>query len=841
MRPLSRLPITSILPTLKNTFATHNNVVLSALPGAGKTTQVPLALLNEPWMHDRRMIMLEPRRLAARSAASYMASTLGEAVGQTVGYRTRMDTRVSPTTRIEVVTEGILNRLLQKDPALLSYNLVIFDEYHERSLHADLGVALCLQTQDVLREDLRILIMSATLDCEAISKLLKHTPIITCEGKVFPIETHYVPQSRDAKLERSVVTCIKQTLGKEPGNFLVFLPGAGEIRRVQRLLEQANLGANVIVAPLYGNLSQEAQEQAIQPSPPGSRKIVLATSIAETSLTIEGIRVVIDSGLMRVPRFNPGSGMTRLTTVRASQDSTDQRRGRAGRLEPGSCYRLWNANEQKALLERTSPEMTKADLTPLALELAVWGITNPSSLAWLDPPPTSAMVQAQNLLTQLGALNEHHRITAHGQHMSELPLHPRLAHMVLRAHEWELGGLACDIAAILNERDFMKTHSSDRNADLRIRVDRLHSPGTGQGTKDIDRAIYQRIVKTTEQLRTLVHIPKKMPARDLPSTAVGLLLALAYPDRLAQRQSGQHGFYRLSNGKSATFFPSQPLATEEYLVVAEVDEAKPHAHIFLAAPLVLEELEDHCSELFKNVDIVEWDSRNAVVLTRQQRRLGELVIADSPLPDTPSSLVTTTLIQGIKQAGLDCLPWTKELRNWQARIEYVRRIAGKDSDWPDVSEHHLLESLESWLSPYLHGMARLSEVKRMKLNTPLHALLTWKQQETLEQQAPTHLTVPTGSRIALDYISQEIPILAVRLQELFGQPDTPTLDHAKGRVMLHLLSPARRPIQVTQDLASFWKNGYPEVKKELKGRYPKHYWPDDPLQAQPTRRTKANL
>ena len=841
MQPTTQVPIDAVLPELQNTFASHRNVVLSALPGAGKTTRIPLALLKEPWLHDQRIIMLEPRRLATRAAASYMASMLGEQVGQTVGYRTRMDTCIGPTTRLEVVTEGILTRLLQKDPSLAPYNLVIFDEYHERSLHADLGLALCLQTQEVLRDDLRILVMSATLDCHAVSELLKQARIITCEGKVFPVDTHYVPPTHNSKIVTTIVSCIKQTLDKETGNLLVFLPGAGEIRRIQRNLDNANLGTDVIIAPLYGNLTQEAQDQAIQLPPTGVRKVVLATSIAETSLTIEGIRVVIDSGLMRTPRFDPRSGMTRLATVKVSQDSADQRRGRAGRLEPGSCYRLWSAVEQQGLLQHTAPEILGADLAPLALELAAWGITDPHTLAWLNIPPIGAYAQAQDLLKRLGAVDNNDRITSHGQKMAALPLHPRLAHMVLRAQELGLERVACGIAAILNERDFLKTYAGERNADLRLRVDLLHTSAAPGQSVIIDRTTYQRVLKVTEQLRTLLHLPANRRSRHSRSDAVGLLLAFAYPDRIAQRQNLQHGYYRLANGKSAELLEAESLSTEEYVVIADLDGTKPHARIFLAAPVKLEDLETQCSELFSEVDCIEWNDRQAAVHARKQRRLGELVIDDFPLHETSSSLITETLLHGIRQAGLDCLPWTKELRNWQARVRYVRKIAGEESDWPDVSDSHLLETLESWLAPYLNEMSRLTQVKQIKLNIPLHALLTWKQQQALEQQAPMHITVPTGSRIALDYCSQDIPVLAVRLQEMFGQQDTPTLAQGKGHVLLHLLSPARRPIQVTQDLASFWKHGYQEVKKELKGRYPKHYWPDDPLQAQPTRRTKPRL
>ncbi len=837
MQQVTPLPIDTVLSDVKDSLFNNCNVVLSALPGAGKTTRIPLALLHEPWVDNQKIIMLQPRRLAARSAARYMAHTLGEHVGQTVGYRTRLDTRVGPTTRIEVVTEGILTRLLQHDSSLTEYNLVIFDEYHERSLHADLGLALCLQTQEILRNDLRILVMSATLDCEGVSAILKKAPIITCEGKGFPIETHYVPREPHSHTEVAVVNCIKRSLANDTGNLLVFLPGAGEIRRVQQMLDKANLGSDVVIAPLYGNLSQQAQDQAIQPPTFGKRKVVLATPIAETSLTIEGIRVVIDSGLMRVPRFDPQSGMTRLMTVNVSQDSAQQRRGRAGRLEPGTCYRLWSEVEQHGLRQRTTPEILSVDLSPFALELAVWGITDPCTLSWLDAPPHGAFQQAQDLLTRLGGIDDNKRITSHGKKVSTLPLHPRLAHMLLRAQEIEATDLACEIAALLSERDFLK----ERNTDLRIRMDLLRTPTGLKQETTIDRATYHRVLKVAAQLQSLFSIPVSEKQKRSHGDSIGLLLAFAYPDRIAQRQNRQHEYYRLANGKSAVFKESENLATEEFVVIAELDGSKPHAHIFLAAPVRLENLEKHCPDQFQEIECVEWDEKLLAVHARRERRLGALVVEKFPPNNASSVLITETLLYGIRQLGIDCLPWTKDLRNWQARIAYVQRIEGTHSDWPDVSDSYLLETLENWLAPYLTGISRLTEVKRLKLNVPLHALLTWKQQKTLDQHAPTHMTVPTGSRVAIDYCSHHIPILAVRLQEMFGQRKTPTLAEGKGQVLLHLLSPARRPIQVTQDLASFWKNGYQEVKKELKGRYPKHYWPEDPLQAQPTRRIKPKL
>jgi ATP-dependent helicase HrpB len=833
------LPIDSIIPELKKSLKKVLNAVLTAQPGAGKTTHVPLALLNESWLNDQRIIMLEPRRLAARAAAHRMAVTLGQKVGETVGYRIRMDKRIGPHTRIEVVTEGILTRILQHDPSVTGYGLVIFDEFHERSLHADLGLALCMESQKVLREELRILVMSATLDTGKIASLLGNAPIIRCEGQLFPIETHYLSKTNTNLTEQTVVQTVKNVFIHHTGNILVFLPGMAEIRRVERGLQSLDLGPTVHVAPLYGDLSQDDQDRAIQPPPLGQRKIVLATNIAETSLTIEGIRVVIDTGFVRVARFDPRRGMSRLETIKVSQDSADQRQGRAGRIEPGVCYRLWTGSAHQALLHRSTPEMLEGDLSSLALELALWGTTNPNELSWLDAPPTGAYFHARELLMRLGALDEHGHITSHGKQMVELPLHPRLAHMVLKAKPLRLELLACELAALLSERDFLKAQPGERNMDLRVRVDILHNPKNITKGVKVDPTALQQIHKATEQLKRQLNLtsgetghPKEDPDK------VGLLLAFAYPDRIAQCQNRAEHRYRLANGRGAYFSEPQALSSEENLVIAHLDGGQQWARIFLAAPVRLDDLEEHCPDLIREVQFVTWDNRAMEVTASHQRRLGELILQDQPLRHPDPDQVTTALIQGLRQQGIDCLPWTKELRNWQARVLFMRRIEGENSDWPDVGDQPLLENIGHWLAPYLTGLSRLSQVRRIDLKKPLHALLAWKQQKELDQQAPTHLTVPTGSKIQLQYHATESPILAVRLQEMFGQSETPKIARGKVPVTIHLLSPARRPVQVTQDLASFWANSYQEVKKELKGRYPKHPWPDDPLQAVPTKRTK---
>ena len=837
---MSSLPIETVLPALQQALRNNRNAVLTAQPGAGKTTHVPLALIPETWLSHQRVIMLEPRRLAARAAAHRMAVTLGEQVGDTVGYRIRLDKRIGPATRIEVVTEGILTRLLQHDPSLKEYGLVIFDEFHERSLHADLGLALCLESQKVLREDLRLLVMSATLDCEKIAQLLDHAPTISCEGQSFPIESHYLDKPCSTPAEKTVVQTVKRALSDHSGNILVFLPGIAEIRRVERGLQEINLGPNVHVVSLYGNLSQQDQDRAIQPPPQGHRKVVLATNIAETSLTIEGIRMVIDMGYARVAKFDPRTGMSRLKTIKVSRDSADQRQGRAGRLEPGICYRLWTAAEHSTLLHRTPPEMLEADLSSLALELARWGATDPNELPWLDAPPPGAYAQARDLLTRLGALDKQDRITLHGKRMAEMPLHPRLAHMVLQAKSLEMEPLACELAAMLSERDFLKTHQGERNnTDIRVRVDVLHTLKNRAKDIVVDRMSLQRILQATEQLKRLLNVTTLHRAHNQTDLdKVGLLLAFAYPDRVAQCQNRNEHRYRLANGRGAYFSEPQALSAEDYLVIAQLDGGQQWARIFLAAPVNLDDLKEHCPELIKEVQFVTWDDRELVVSARQQRRLGELILQDQPLANADPDQVTQALIEGIRQQGIDCLPWTKELRNWQARVNFMRRVTGDGSAWPDITDQLLLDTLEGWLAPYITGLFRLDQVRRMDLKKPLQAQMTWKQQKELDQQAPTHLTVPTGSKIHVDYSSNEIPVLAVRLQEMFGLSETPNIAGGKVPVMIHLLSPARRPVQVTQDLGSFWKTSYQEVKKELKGRYPKHYWPDDPLQAEPTKRTK---
>jgi len=834
---MSRLPIEEVIPALRRTLSEGRNALLTAAPGAGKTTWVPLSLLDAPWLLGKTLLMLEPRRLAARAAASRMAATLGEPVGETVGYRMRLDTKVGPKTRIEVVTEGILARLLQQDPALSSYAIVVFDEFHERSLQADTGLTLCLESQRLFRPDLRLLVMSATLDCGPVADLLDHAPVIACEGRMFPVETRYLDQPLSGHLDTAVVQSVRRSLAQDRGSLLVFLPGMAEIRRVERKLLDLNLGANILIAPLHGDLPQDAQDRAIAPAQPGTRKIVLATSIAETSITIDGVRVVIDAGLLRIPRFDPRSGLTRLETIPVTQDSAEQRRGRAGRLEPGVCIRLWTSAEHLSLTQRRPPEMLDADLAPLLLELALWGTADPAELSWLTPPPPGAVAQARELLTGLGAFNAGGQMTTHGKQMAELPLHPRLAHMLLKAVPLHLHELACELAGLLSERDILRGPSGWRNADLRLRLDALHEQHDHAAGATVDRAACQRVRRIADLWRR--HLPEAGRSnRQIDVEGAGLLLALAYPDRIAQRQRGNEARYLMANGRGALFANPDPLTSADYLVIADLDGGQQWARIDLAAPVRREDLETLYGDQIHVMDEVLWDDSTRMVRATRQRRLGSLVLSEQGLSKPDPSMISKALVQGIQQAGVDRLAWTPELRQWRARVAFVRRIEGQESRWPDLSDEALSRTLDDWLGPYLAGLTTLDRVTRLDLSQSLHALLSWEQSRQLDRWAPTHVTVPSGSSVRVEYETPDLPVLAVRLQEMFGCQDTPRLVDGKIPVMLHLLSPARRPVQITKDLSSFWKSAYVDVKKELRGRYPKHAWPDDPLTAPPTAKAK---
>lgn len=825
---MAELPIDLVLTDLKLVMTQHPNAVLIAAPGAGKTTRVPLALLNEPWLAQQKIIMLEPRRLAARSSAKYMANLLGESVGETVGYRVKLDTKVGPRTRIEVVTEGVLTRMLQTDPALEGFGLVIFDEFHERSLQADLGLALCLQTQALLRDDLRLLIMSATLEAEPVADLLGGVPIVRSEGRSFPVETIYRPRAASLPLEDTIVQAALEALRSHEGDLLVFLPGIREIRAVETKLRGKLPASSIQIGPLYGSMSADAQDLALSPVLPGKRKVVLATSVAETSLTVEGITVVIDSGLMRVSRFSPRTGMSRLETVTVSLASADQRRGRAGRLMPGACYRLWSREEELGFSSRSTPEIMEADLAPLLLELSMWGVQDASELAWLDTPPAPAIQQAKQLLIQLGALDlDGKTITAHGKQMAAYGKHPRIAHMLLRAISLGLGGLGCELAVLVGERDFVRYEGSTVSADIRVRLEALR----GRGVYSVDEGVRRRLVEEATRLKRELDISNEQ--ENTSGLEYGLLLAFAYPDRIARKR--ENGKYLLSGGRGAVLANGQPLSHEQWLVITDVDDVGADSRIRLAAAVSYDELAEHLHSEMLVETLIYWDKESQSVRGRVRKKLGALLLEETPLNRPPSDRVLGALLEGIRVEGLELLPWTRAARQLQERSIFIRHY---DPSWPDLTDENLLDTLEGWLAGYTDGMRGRSDLQRLNLKDILESILSWEQRRELDELAPTHWTVPSGSRIPIDYSDINAPSLAVRLQELFGLPESPRIAGGRAPLTLHLLSPAQRPVQVTRDLASFWSNTYFEVRKDLKGRYPKHYWPDNPLEAEATRRVK---
>ena len=819
------LPINNIIPDLLNNLESQTTILLQAPPGAGKTTRVPLALMDAPWREDRKILMLEPRRLAARSAARYMAGQMGEKPGQTVGYRTRLDTRVTPATVIEVVTEGILTRLIQNDPALEDYAVVIFDEFHERSLQADLGLALVREARQALREDLRVIVMSATLDTAPIARLLGDVPVLSSEGRAFPVDVAYRPIPRNGRIEQQVVSVIHEALADQSGSLLVFLPGAGEIRRVERQL-QSQTGNGVIVAPLYGNLKSEEQDRAIATAPEGYRKVVLATAIAESSLTIEGVRVVIDSGQQRRAVFDANSGMTRLMTGWVSKASAEQRKGRAGRNEPSVCYRLWSESAQFGLAEFTPPEIQEADLAPLVLELAQWGARSPEQLDWIDPPPAAHWQQAVALLQWLDMLGADGTITDHGKTARDMGIHPRLAHMILRGRDIGHGYLAAELAALLEERDLA---GRSVGADMQERVRMLRGSGSRHG---VDTARVRSIAKSVSRLAAGLERPQAMPSED----EVGRVLAQAYPDRIARKRRGEAPRYQLSNGRGAALRSDDRLARYEWLVAAELDGKAREATIYLAAPVAPAVLEQDLSGHIEEYEEAIWDERRGTVVARRVRKLGQLELEETALPAPSPELIQQGLLAAVQKKGLGSLPWTPAAEQWLARVALLaERFPG---EWPTVSERWLADNLETWLGPFLAGMTRWRDLDKLNLSQALASLLDYSQQQALDDLVPSRLTIPTGQSVLLDYTAENGPVLAAKLQALFGWTRTPTVAGGQVPVVIHLLSPAQRPLAVTADLASFWQNAYPEVRKDMRGRYPKHPWPEDPLTADASQGTK---
>ncbi len=820
------LPIENVLPELRRALASNTNAVLSADPGAGKTTRVPVALLDESWLSGKKIIMLEPRRLAAQRAAAYMAQQRGEKVGETIGYRIRGESRVSSRTRIEVVTEGILTRMLQSDQSLPDVGLVIFDEFHERSIHADLGLAFALDAQQHLRNDLRILVMSATLDGLAVAELLGKAPVIKSEGRAFPVETFYAQHEETDRLEQRVAAAILRALREQEGDILVFLPGRREIRRVDALLLKGNLPENVSVHLLYGEASPDKQQAALAPAILGNRKVILSTSIAETSLTIDGVRVVIDSGLSRNSHFDARRGMSGLVTTPVSRASADQRRGRAGRQQPGACYRLWTERQHTQLPQFARPEISVADLAPLALELAYWGDPKGESLRFLSPPPSANLSQARELLQRLGALDGNGTLTPHGRAMEELAVHPRLAHMLVRGKELGIGALACDVAALLEEADLLRGES-DSDIDLYSRWYVLQHGG-GR-----DRFALERARTQAKRLRGLIGVATEKSDVE----KLGLLLALAYPERVGKQREAGGLYYRLAGGTGTVLPKGSLLAREPYLAIGDVDGVGNDVRVFLAAPLSEADIRTAFTDQLQSTEEVLWDEKTEAVIARRVTRFGGIELTTATVAPEPEKLVAT-LIDGIRQMGISVLPWTRDAESIRQRSEWLRSAGVTLDDWPDLSDQHLIDTLEQWLAPYLEGLTGKAHLKRLDMGRIIRAQFAHTQLRELERLAPTHLTVPTGSRIPLEYSSSSQPVLAVRLQEMFGETDTPAVCGGKVKVVLHLLSPAHRPLAVTQDLPSFWKNAYLEVRKDMRGRYPKHYWPENPLEAEPTKRSK---
>jgi ATP-dependent helicase HrpB len=812
----SILPIDEVLEPLRAALAAKSRAVLVAPPGAGKTTRAPLALIDQAFLQGRKLLLLEPRRLAARAAAQRMAATLGESVGETIGLRVRMEQLVSTKTRIEVVTEGVFTRLILDDPSLDGIGAVLFDEFHERSLDADLGLALALDAQNGLREDLRLLVMSATLDGARVARLLGDAPIIESAGRAFPIETRYVGRDPRLRVEEDVARVAREALAVERGSILVFLPGQAEITRCATLLDERVQDENVDIAPLFGAMDRGAQDKAIAPSPPGRRKVVLATSIAETSLTIEGVRVVIDSGLARVPHFEPDVGVTRLETERVSRASADQRRGRAGRTEPGVCYRLWEEAGNGALQPFARPEILSADLSGFLLDLAAWGVADPASLAFLDPPPPPALAEARALLTAINALDETGRITDEGRAVARLALPPRLSRMVVDAAREGQAALAGRIAVLVSERGL-----GGDSVDLGERLERWSR----------DRA--PRAEDARRLAKNLAARARQAAASSEDTFSPGALLALAFPERIAKAR-GKRGEFLMANGRAAVLAPESSLASAPYLAIGEATGRAAATRILLAAPLTLDEVEKLGGQEIETREETIFDRASQSLRARRMRRLGAIVLAEQTLAVSPSAENAALLAKGLIAQGVERLPWSKETKQWRDRIAFLARA--EPGEWPDLSDAALRDP--EWLAPFLAGATSVDDVTPALLAEALQAQLPYAMQRRLETGAPMHFVAPTGSRIAVDYEAEGGPAVALRVQELYGLSAHPTLANGKAPLTLHLLSPAHRPIQITRDLPGFWRGSWTSVKAEMRGRYPRHLWPDDPAAATPTTRAK---
>lgn len=827
--PEHPLPIDEILAELVDALSRRNTAIVQAAPGAGKTTRVPIALLDARWRGDGKILMLEPRRLAARAAARFMARGRGENAGETVGFRTRLETQVSARTRIEVVTEGILIRMLQRDPELAGYAAVLFDEFHERSLNADLGLALVRETQQALRPDLRVVVMSATLDAGPLARILDNAPVLTSQGRTHPVEVEYRSPVRQQRPADAAAACVRHAIDNQPGSLLVFLPGVGEIRAVHERLE-GTLAPDVDLQPLYGALNPSAQDTAIAPAVEGRRKVVLATAIAETSLTIEGIRVVIDAGLERRARFDPGSGMTRLVTTRVSRAAAEQRAGRAGRIEPGTCYRLWSASEQKSLPAFTPPEILEADLAGLVLELAHWGTRCPDELTWLNPPPGAHWNQAVELLVWLDALDDNGAITSTGREMLEAGVHPRLAHMLVRSRETGAAATGARLAALLGERDVL---GAGAGSDIEPRLRALEHGKAQDGHRGRIHATQKLARRLAGDCNDNRHDNRTDTAGNIDP---GALLALAFPDRIARRRPGGQPRFQLSNGRGAWLPDDDPLAGSEWLVAAELDGKAREARIFLAARTDKSTIESVLADHIEETETAAWDDQRGTVVVRCERRLGALVLEQKPAGKPTPEQIADGLLSAVAAKGLDALDWTEATRQLCNRVELMRGQEPKT--WPAFDDESLAAALPEWLGPFLAGLTHWRQLAKLDLMPALENRLGYELKRQLDQLAPVRLAVPAGSEISLDYTAGDQPVMPVKLQGVFGWRQSPRIAGGQVPVVLHLLSPAGRPLAITSDLESFWANAYPEVAKDMRGRYPKHPWPDDPLGADATMRTK---